>query len=86
MFWLRNLSGGLTEIYGLFCEFVVPPERKIWLLFSGRDRSWVLVNSCFTKFAMVSFLSMACNQRYPTNIENTSTQNMYKTNRIIYKK
>ena len=35
----------------------------------------------FTKFSVVNFLLMACNQRYPTRIENNSTQN---TRQIIY--
>ena len=35
---------------------VAPPERKTWLLFAVRDMSWSLINPCFTKFSMVSFL------------------------------
>ena len=38
VYWSR----GQTEIYGLFCEFVAPPGRKTWLLFSVRDISWKL--------------------------------------------
>ena len=58
-----------------FASLLHPPGRKTWLLFSVRDMSWGLRNPCFTKFSVVSFLKMACNQRYPTNIENSSTQN-----------
>ena len=60
---------------GYFVSLLHPPGRKTWLLFSVGDMSWGLRNPCFTKFSMVSFLLMACNQRYPTNIENCSTQN-----------
>ena len=53
-------SRGQTDIYGLFCEFVVPPrKKKTWLLFSVRDMSWGLRNPCFSKFSVVSLLKMA---------------------------
>ena len=68
-------SRGQTDIYGLFCELLHPLGRKTWLLFSVGHMSWGLRNPCFTKFSVVSFLLMACNQRFPTNIENSSTQN-----------
>ena len=56
-FALYNIwSRGQTNIYGLFCEFVAPPGRKTWLLFSVRDMSWGLENPCFTKFSVVSIL------------------------------
>ena len=58
-----------------FASLLHPPGRKTWLIFSVRDMSWGHENPCFTKFSVVSFLEMACNQRYPTNIENSSTQN-----------
>ena len=71
-------SGGLGAklIYtGYFVSLLHPSGRKTWLLISVRSMSWGLRNPCFTKFSVVSFLLMACNQRYPTNIENSSTQN-----------
>ena len=69
-------SGGQTDIYKLFFSSLLhPPGRKTWLLFSVRGMSLGLGNPYFTKFSVVSFLKMACNQRYPTNIENSSTQN-----------
>ena len=49
-------SRGQTDIYELFCEFVAPPGRKTWLLFSVRDMSWGLRTPCFTKFSVVSSL------------------------------
>ena len=58
-----------------FASLLHPPGRKSWLLFSVRDMSGGLRNPCFTKFSVVNFLLIACNQRYPTNIENSSTQN-----------
>ena len=61
---------------GYFASLLHPPGRKSWLLFSVRDMSGGLRNPCFTKFSVVNFLYMACNQRYPTNIENSSTQNI----------
>ena len=45
-----------------------------WLIFSARNMSWGPRNPCFTKFSVISFLEMACNQRYPTNIKNSKTQ------------
>ena len=64
-----------------FWVLLHPPGRKSWLLFSVRGMSGGLRNPCFTKFSVVNFLQMACNHRYPTNIENSSTQN---TRLIIY--
>ena len=32
-------SRGKVDIHGLFFEFVAPPGRKTWLLFSVRDMS-----------------------------------------------
>ena len=62
---------------GNFASLLHPQGRKTWLLLSVRDMSWGLRTHvlCFTKCSVVSFLLMACNQRYPTNIENSSTQN-----------
>ena len=37
--------------------------------------------TCSTKFFVFNFLKIACNQRYPTNIENSSAQN---TRLILY--
>ena len=71
-----HIGLGAKLIYmGYFASLLHPPGRKTWLLFSVRDMSWGLGNPCFTKFSVVSFLYMACNQRYPTNIENGSIQN-----------
>ena len=51
--WFR----GQTEIYGLFCEFVAPPQgRKIWLLSWVRHMSWGLGNPYLTKLPVVIFL------------------------------
>ena len=50
--WTR----GQTEIYGLLFEFVAPPGRKSWLLFSVRDMPWGLRNPSFTKL----FWSVVC--------------------------
>ena len=60
---------------GYFASLLHPPGRKSSLLFSVRDMSGGLRNPCFTKFSVVNFLEMACNHHYPTNIENSSTQN-----------
>ena len=73
--------GAKLRYMGYFASLLHLPGRIIWLLFSVRDMSWGLRNPCFTKFFVVNFLQMACNQRYPTNIENSSTQN---TRLIIY--
>ena len=43
--------------------------------------SWGFKNPCFTKFSVINFLNMACNQRYPTNIENSRALN---TRLIVY--
>ena len=66
---------------GYFASLLHPTGRKSWLLFSVRDMSGGLRNPCLTKFSVVNFLLMVCNQRYPTNIENSSTQN---TRLMIY--
>ena len=73
--------GAKLRYMGNFASLLHPPERKSWLLFSVRDMSGGLRNPCFTKFSVVNFLIMACNQRYPTSIENSSAQN---TRQIIY--
>ena len=49
-----------------------PEEEKKRLLFSVRNMSWGIRNSCLTKFSSVSFLQMVYNQCYP-NIGNSST-------------
>ena len=66
---------------GYFASLLHPPGRKSWLLFPERDMSGGLRNPCFTKFSVVRFLYIACNHRYPTNIENSSILN---TRLIIY--
>ena len=66
---------------GYFASLLHLPGRKSWLLFSVRDMSGGLRNPCFTKFYVVNFLYKACNERYPTNIEKSSTQN---TRQIIH--
>ena len=43
-------------IFGLFCEFVATPGRKILFLISVRNMSWGLRNTCFSKFSVISFL------------------------------
>ena len=40
-------SRAQTEIFGIFCEFVTPQGIKTWLLFSVRDMSLGLRNTCF---------------------------------------
>ena len=68
---MRNSVGAKSQI----SSSVASPGRKIWPLFSVRGMSWGLGNPRFTKFSVVNFLQMACNQRYPTKIENGSIQN-----------
>ena len=69
---LSTWSVGQTEIYGLFCKFVTPPfpqEEKLGYYF--------LSGTCLGALethVLLSFLwPIACNQRYPTDIENSST-------------
>ena len=81
---LEMIISGYAKVFGLgakliymgyFASLLHPQGRKTWLLFSVRDMSLGLENPCFTKFSVVSSLYMICYQRYPTNIENSNTQN-----------
>ena len=68
---LGTWSVGQTEIYGLFCKFVAPKEEKLGYYFQSGKCPGALETH-----VLLSFLwSIACNQRYPTDIENSSTQN-----------
>ena len=75
MYHHEDSVGAKLRYMGYFASLLHPPGRKSWLLFSVRDMSGGLRNPCFTTFSVVNFLYTACNQRYPTNIENSSTQN-----------
>ena len=44
------------EIGGLFCEFVAPPGREIWLLSWLKGMSWRLEKPCCTKLPVIGFL------------------------------